>query len=227
MSWLPPGDAAALIASVALWVGFTVIIEHSRWTPQTLTAIVNGRRLVWMREAMDRDFRITDVSLLTTLMNSVSFFASASLILLGAAAAALGTVSHGFEEVQAAIPFIKMASRALVEFKLLLIGVIFIYSFLNFTWSIQQFNYCCILLGSAPPHFAPDSDKHSYAKKAARLNALGARSFNRGLRGYYFALAALGWFFDPLLLVGGTVAVVLILARREFYSHTRQVMRDL
>jgi len=224
--WFTSGDIAALIATVALWIGFAYVVDHSRWAPVGLTAAVNAQRLAWMRMAMDRDFRIVDATILGNLMHSISFLASAALIILGVIAAALGAVGTDLEMVQQKIPFLKPETAAQIEVKLVLIGVIVIYSFLNFTWSLQQFNYCCIMLGASPRETVPEAEKEAFAGRAARLLARGGRNFNRGLRGFYYALAGLGWFVHPLALVGATLAVILILGRREFFSVTRRELMD-
>jgi len=226
MNWFPTLDFAALIVSVALWLGFELVIEHSRWAPRTLTAAVNGQRQAWMRQAMDRDFRIVDATLFGNLMHSISFLASASLIVLGVIGAALGAVGTDMEMVQQKIPFLRPETAAEIETKLVMIGVIFIFSFLNFTWSLQQFNFCCILLGASPRETISDAEKETYASRVARLANRGGRSFSRGLRGFYFALAAIGWFIHPLALVGAAFVVTLILGRREFFSVSRYEMLD-
>ena len=226
MEWLPSGDAVALIVALGLWVGFEFLIEHSRWAPRTLTAAVNGQRRAWMRLAMDRDFRIVDATLLGNLMHSISFLASASLIILGVIGAALGAVGTDMELVQQKIPFLRPETAAEIETKLVLIGVIFIFSFLNFTWSLQQFNFCCILLGASPRETISDAAKETYANRVARLANRGGRSFSRGLRGFYYALAGIGWFIHPLALIGASVLVTLILGRREFFSVSRHEMLD-
>ncbi len=222
--WISDGDIGALIASVALWLVFAWVVDHSRWSPRSLTAAVNKQRQIWMRIAMDRDFRIVDATILGNLMHSISFLASAALIILGVLAAALGAVGTDMELVQQKIPFLKPETAEQIEVKLVLIGIIIVYSFLNFTWSLQQFNYCCILLGASPRETISNPEKEAFAGRAARLLARGGRNFNRGLRGFYYALAGLGWFVHPLALVGATLAVVLILGRREFFSVTRELL---
>ena len=47
---------------------------------------------------------------------------------------------------------------------------------------------------------------------------MAAETFNDGLRGYYFAFAAIGWFFSPTIFMLATVGVVYILYHREFRS---------
>ena len=226
VDWLPSADAVALIVSIVLWVGFEWVIEHSRWAPRTLTAAVNGQRKSWMRIAMDRDFRIVDATLFGNLMHSISFLASASLIILGVVGAALGAVGTDMELVQQKIPFLRPETAAEIEAKLVLIGVIFIFSFLNFTWSLQQFNFCCILLGASPRETITDIEKETFANRVARLANRGGRSFSRGLRGFYYALASIAWFIHPVALVLAVGVVTLILGRREFFSVSRYEMID-
>jgi uncharacterized membrane protein len=62
------------------------------------------------------------------------------------------------------------------------------------------------------------------AGQAAEINITAAKSFNRGLRSIYFALAALGWLLGPWGLLAGTVLATGVLLRREFASHSRKVI---
>ena len=166
--WLSYGDIAALIATVGLWIFFAYVVDHSRWASRSLTAAVNAQRMVWMRIAMDRDFRIVDATILGNLMHSISFLASAALIILGVIAAALGAVGSDMELVQQKIPFLKPESADQIEIKLVLIGIIIVYSFLNFTWSLQQFNYCNIMLGAAPRETVSGAEKDAYKLRESK-----------------------------------------------------------
>jgi uncharacterized membrane protein len=49
---------------------------------------------------------------------------------------------------------------------------------------------------------------------------------NSGVRAYYFAFAAFGWFVHPLVFVGATLLMVLILARRQLASPTAHAIRE-
>ena len=69
-------------------------------------------------------------------------------------------------------------------------------------------------------------------QRAGRVVELAAETFNDGLRAYYFAFAAIGWFFSPLALAVATVGVVFILCRpprclsrcdRERAGHRRSI----
>ena len=221
----PVADVVALGVSIGLWMSFALIMDYSRWRVQTLTHAVNAERYHWMLRLTERENRVNDGGLIGSLMRSVSFFASASIIILGGVTAALGAVDRG-EDTMRALPFLPVISKELLEVKLAVIGLVFVYSFFKFTWSLRQFNYCCILVGGAPSPDASLEIRRAFAKRATRVNELGGRSFNEGLRGYYFALATMGWFVHPLAFVGATLWVVWILWRREFRSRTRQALRD-
>jgi len=224
---LPPADVAALLAVVALWWGFAWLTEKSRWAGLSLSAAIHRQRLDWMLQLSNREVRISDTALLGNLMRSMSFFASATVVILGGVAAMLGSSDRAYEAVVSITVFAPQGGRDVFEIKVLVLGLIFINSFLKFTWGLRQFNYCCILVGAAPMAGESEEAKKLFARRAARVCELGALSFNQGLRGYYFALATLAWFMHPLAYVGAAILVVLILWRREYHSKTRRAVRGL
>ena len=79
-----------------------------------------------------------------------------------------------------------------------------------------------MVIGSAPLEEAPDSA--DFASRASGLIGLGARHFDRGVRTYYYALAATAWFLHPILFMISTVWVTGVLIRREFRSRARAVL---
>jgi uncharacterized membrane protein len=94
---------------------------------------------------------------------------------------------------------------------------------LKFVWAHRLFGYCSILMAAVPNDPADPLAFHR-AGQAAEINITAAKSFNRGLRSIYFALAALGWLLGPWGLLAGTVLATGILIRREFASVSRQVI---
>ena len=91
----------------------------------------------------------------------------------------------------------------------------FVLAFFAFTLSLRQFNHFCIMLG-AVDHSEPTSEEEIEA--ITRMNALGARNFNSGVRAYYFSVATVAWFVSEWLPIITCVATILILAHREFFS---------
>lgn len=214
---VPLIDVIALTLFVVLWVAYTIASEHRSVGSKSLSTTMMLHRRVWMRSMCDRDNRISDASLLGNLMRSVSFLASASILVLGGLIAVMGAGDRAFAVYQD-LPFADQSSFAAFELKIFLLAVVFVYAFFQFTWSLRQFNYCCILVGSAPPVNADNTTKEIFATHAARLQTLGANTFNRGLRAYYFALAMIMWFAHAWAFMIATALVLGILYRREFRS---------
>jgi uncharacterized membrane protein len=220
---LPPLDLAALVAFLGLWVGYTVIADRLTLGGHSLLSATARHRRTWMRALCDREARVADSALLGNLMRSVSFFASASVLILGGLVALLGAGERAYAVVRD-LPLVAPMAQGAFEAKVMSLAGIFVYAFFQITWSLRQFNYCCILLGAAPPPSAPEADKDRFAEHAARLNALAANSFNRGLRAYYFASAMMTWFVHAGAFVVAGVAVVAVLYRREFRSKTLRAL---
>jgi uncharacterized membrane protein len=63
------------------------------------------------------------------------------------------------------------------------------------------------------------------AERTAALIGLAAEHTNSGLRSFYYAIAATAWCFHPLLFMVATTWVILILARRDFFSRTLGLIR--
>ena len=107
--------------------------------------------------------------------------------------------------------------------------VLFAYAFFKFGWSYRLFNYCSILIGAVP--VLRDGATHSQeveiaVRRAARMNILGGKHFNAGLRGVFFSIGYLGWFVGPAVLVLSTMLLVIVLVRRQFFSAARDALLD-
>ena len=94
---------------------------------------------------------------------------------------------------------------------------------------MRQYNFCAVLIGSAPlvdePKVTPAA-REAFACSAARVANLAGDAFNLGLRSYYFALALLAWFVHPLLSIVVSLIVVMILYHREFSSRALKGLRS-
>lgn len=217
-------DAVAFACFIAAWAGYAWVADYSPWGRRNLIRTVHALRRRWMEEAVRRDNRIGDTNLLGNLMRSVTFFTSTTIFILGGLLAVLGAADQARDILQD-LPFTQATGKTLWELKVLVLLVSFTYAFFKLTWSIRQFNYCCIILGAAPP---PDGDAallEAHGVQAARLANLGGDNFNAGLRAYYFGLGALSWFIHPAFFIAASAWVVLVLYRREFRSRTLAVLR--
>ena len=223
---IPGLDWLALAWFAVCWIGYTVYANREGRSCRSLIRGTDRMRTVWMERLLEREVRIVDSALLGNLMHSVSFFASTTMLIIGSLIAALGAVDHAVQWASN-LGLLVPTGREVWTLKLVTLIVVFIYAFFKLTWSIRQFNRCAILIGAAPSHDQlDDSKRRVWVRRLGRLNALTGDDFNRGLRAYYFAFAALGWFFSPLAFVVATALVVRILFGREFRSEVVRLLRD-
>lgn len=226
LDWMGPLDGVALALFLVVWTGYTLIVDHTRARDHSITAYMNRKRLSWMDAASRRDLRIVDTQILGNLLTGVGFFASTTIFVLGGLMAMLGVADRA-ADVLADIPFAAAAaSPAAWEAKVLVMLLIFIYAFFKFAWAFRLANYCSITVGSMPAADLADTPKVAgIVTVAAALSMQSGHHFNRGLRAYFFALAALGWLIGAPLFMALTVLVVGVLYRREFRSHALKALK--
>ena len=68
-------------------------------------------------------------------------------------------------------------------------------------------------------------EAEAHAQRTVAIVDRASRHFNRGLRAYFFALAALAWFVHPWLMIMAATWVVFVLYRREFRSKALAAIR--
>jgi uncharacterized membrane protein len=214
----------ALTWFVVCWAGYTLYADWIQAEHGLMGATSHHRRR-WMEQMIQREMRMTDAALLALQSRSAAFFAQTTVFILGGLVALLGAQEKA-AGVVAEVPFAVKTGPVGWEIKIGLLAVIFIYAFFKFTWSIRQFNYVAMLIGAAAPANAGSQACEASARRAGSMGDLAVSHFNEGVRGYYFGLAALGWFVHPWLLIAASTWVVLVLWRREFHSRTLAALRD-
>jgi uncharacterized membrane protein len=222
---LSPVDWLSLATFFACWAGYAWFSEHSRWGADGLIGTSRNFRLQWAYGMLERDIRVMDSTLIGNLMTSVSFYANTTIYIIAGLVAALGA-SEKLLSVTAELPFAGVGNRELLEIKLMLLLASFVFAYFKFTWSLRQFNLLSILVGAAPLGKAGEAGIDNYARKVAGANNLAGDDFNRGIRAYYFGLAASGWLLHPLALAGLALGVLVVLYRRDYRSPALHVLRD-
>lgn len=215
-------STVALVWFVLCWAGYQLYANYLK-RDRSLMGATATHRVRWMEQMAARDNRILDSTLLQTQAQSVSFFASTSILILGGLVALMGSHDEA-RALVSGVPFAEKIDALGWEIRIGLLLMIFIYAFFKFTWSMRQYNYVALLVGATPP--AGHDDCRDYGQRAARMSHLAVNHFNDGIRAYYFGLAAIGWFFHPWIFIAATTWVVLVLWRREFRSRTLAALRD-
>jgi uncharacterized membrane protein len=206
-------DFGAVAFILAAWFAIGLRIENA-------TAKKPYRR-EWMKEFITRQPRIFDANILGNLRQGTTFFASSAMIAIGGGVALIGNV----DRLTALASDLNLGgSPALVwDIKIAFVLLFITNAFLKFVWAHRLFGYCSIIM-AAVPNEADNPTALPRAMKAAEINIIGARSFNRGLRSIYFAITALFWLVSPTALIIASCLTVFIIWRREFNSHSRTVL---
>lgn len=228
MSWwgFSITDVVAVAFFVTAWLGHYYIINRSPWRTRTITFHMNNMRVQWMEELLDRDPRMFDALVQNGFQQGVLFFASTSILIVGALLAGLGATEEAVD-ILTDLPFSTTTTRTVWEIKIMLITCIFVFSFFKFAWSYRQFNYVMIVAGAAPtPGSLSDEEHQNYAKKMAAMHALAALHFTTGLNAYFFALAAFAWFLNAWVFIVATIWITAVLFRRAFASKFVKILTD-
>jgi uncharacterized membrane protein len=223
---LPFHDLIALGLLVFAWLVSGWLTEHPPKSLPSVSILMEDYRREWMRTFVTRVPRIFDATVIESLRQGTAFFASASLIAIGGGVALIGNAA-AVQRLAADLTLTGVAATTAPDIAVRMLPTVALLAnaLLKFVWANRLFGYCSVLM-AAVPNEADDPLAYHRAAQAGEINITAARSFNRGLRSIYFALAALGWLLGPWGLVAGTVAATAILLRREFASTSRRVILD-
>ena len=211
-------DYVALACFAAAWLAYYLAVERTAVGSISLNRLMNRHRYRWMRVQSGRDNRIIDANINSSLQNGTAFFASTSLIAIGGSHALLRSPDEVLG-IFAHLSFGANASRVAWEVKVLGLTIIFVYAFFKFAWSYRLFNYAAILIGAVPERKEADEEAVLVAAwRAASMNTVAGRHFNRGQRAFFFSLAYLGWFISPYVLIVATAFVLYVMWHRQFAS---------
>lgn len=219
-------DGWAIALYLSCFLGYGYVAALPLFERRSISGAVQRQRERWMQNMALRDVRIVDAQLLGGLSQGNAFFASTSAIIIGGLAAMLGS-GEKVQSLLERLPAVLPSSPVLFELKVLLLMAIFVFAFFKFAWAFRLSHYAAIMIG-ATPILEPDT-RHAclaHSGRTARLIGLAASHANTGLRAFYYAIAAMAWFFHPVALMAATLWVLIILIRRDYFSRSRRLMLE-
>jgi uncharacterized membrane protein len=217
-------DLLALAWFLGAWAGYSYFLSSTERNKHGLNAEMDIRRERWMQQMLKREMRMVDAQIVAALQNGTAFFASTSLIAIGGSLSLLRSTGE-ILQVIAALPFGSKMTAEQWEAKTIGLAIIFVYAFFKFGWAYRLYNYVAIMVGATPPASEKDTpEAKAHTLRLGRLCEVAGRHFNRGQRAFFFALGYLGWFISPWLLMITSVAVAIILWRRQFNSDSRAAL---
>lgn len=214
-------DFAAISLLVLAWAWIDWRIERSASSRVSVSRLMDDYRKAWMKEFVTRQPRIFDSQLIANFRQGATFFASAAMIAIGGGLALIGNTDQ-LEGIANDLT-LSSAPKFVWEVKLMTVLLLLSNAFLKFVWAHRLFGYCSVIM-AAVPNDPEDKLAYSRAEQAADLCISAARSFNRGMRSTYFALAAVAWLAGSFALIIATGLTLAMLLRREFSSKSRDAL---
>jgi len=221
-------DWILLFCVFVIWWLYASFAKAKAKTSYTVASALHRHRYEWVRRMLTRDNRMSDVSIVRGVEQSVIFFASSALLVIGAL---LTTVAQD----EAVISQLTQRDfnywlAAPTELKLMVISVVFIRAFFHLTWGVRQYNMLAVLIGGAPTHAEVatmnGASVDRIASSISRVADRAGHAFNYGLRSWYFAMSFGAWLISAWLMVASAVIVAMVLYRREFRSKSLTSMVD-
>ncbi len=219
-------DLIALAWYVLTWGVFGLMTDYARWHRGSLSRLMDRERRNWMRMLSKRDVRMVDTAIMGSLQNGTAFFASTSLLALGATLTLLNQSERVYAIVsELPLPHVT-GSRQALEIKVLGLAVVYGYAFFKFGWAYRLYNYAAILLGAIPPLSEDPAVVRRATERAADMQVHAGHHFHWGLRSLFFSIGYLGWFIGPIVFFFSSTLIVTILTRRQFWSPARIALLD-
>jgi uncharacterized membrane protein len=224
---LTPLDAMAVAWFALIFIGYQNLSRIRWFDRRSIAGAVQRHRITWMRNMAVRENRMSDSMLMQQLGQGNAFFASTSAIGIGALLSLLGA-GDKMQALIEKLPFVARTDGGLFDVKLMLLVVVFVYAFFKFAWAFRLSHYCGIMIGATPVASADNKSAcEVHADQVSALIGIAADHANRGLRAFYFAIAAMTWVINPVVFLIATTWVLVILVRRDFYSRSRRVLAGI
>lgn len=214
-------DIFALSYMIVIWLCYARYAKYraKHTNKPSLSRSLKSHREAWVHSILRREMRMTDSNLLGNQERVVGFFASTTLLLLAAVISAL-TSSELVRQLAAGFPYAVEQTDTIVQIKFFCLAVLLVLAFFNVTWSLRQYGFANVMMGSLPDHLEPlsDADRNRIVKQFTKLLDSAGHDNNNALRGYYFGIAMVFWLFHPILFIFGSTVVVGVLFTRECHS---------
>ena len=216
-------DVLALIWYLFLWRLYAWVTDDSKFHKETLSYAMHEERRRWMIAMSHRDIRVLDGTIITGLQGSTQFFASTSLLAIGAGFALMSASDQIITAMEVSTLHIEIEKERFYT-KVVVLMVLYAYAFFKFGWAYRLFNYCAIMIAATPEYEHELREKK--ALQAADMNIEASKQFNLGLRTFFMSIPVLAWFGGAWAFALVATWVASVLAIRQFKSRPREIARS-
>jgi len=222
--YLPEGfglaHAAAIVLILALWGFYTPIL--GLLGRGSLNSQLHAVRLRWlqMHQGIEREHRVFDAILLGHISNSISYFGSGTLLVLAGLVGALANVNSVYLLTRSLAFVDQTMTLHLFTLCVFLLTAILAQCFFSFTYALRKMAYTFAMLGGLQATRADTPEARIMGEQSAVVLTEAVRSINTGIRGYYYAVAALFLFSGPYVCMAATLTITGLLYYRQLFSPT-------
>lgn len=185
----------------------------------TLNAQLHVVRLKWMRMLLNsrRENRVFDSILLGHISSSMSFFGSATLIVLAGLVGTLASINRVHASVTE-MAFFPPISLSVFTMNFAAITLIMAICFFSFTYAIRKLAYSLAMIGGLDEAPGESAQSKVMIQQTASVLTESLKSLNNGIRGFYFAVAGIFLFVGPVISIFMTLFLSLLLYYRQGLS---------
>ena len=226
--WMLPNDfsfthACAIVLLLTSWFAYSTIFKVM--SKESINSKLIAVRWQWIKQITRYERSPFDAILIGHIVHSVAFFGSATLIVL----AGLFSVAINLDSIHATmigLHFINNASIELFTIHFALLAVVLTISFFSFVYALRKLVYAIALIGALPVitgSRAVDYDEDSLdllIEDTSMVVTESLKTFNFGIRGYYYAIAAIFLFVSPLACMLVTLVATSVLIYRQLSTST-------
>ena len=219
--WLPIDfgwpHAIAVTLILGLWGFYSSIL--GTFGKGSLNTQLHAVRQRWLQvhQGVGREHRVIDAILLGHISSSISYFGSATLIILAGLLSAMVNIGRIYA-VTRDLKFLAPMTLDLFTFNFALVTLILVLCLFAFTYALRKMAYTFALLGGLEVTVADTPEARIMGEQTARVLTEAVRSINNGIRGFYYAIAALFLFAGPWTSIGATLLITGLLYYRQLFS---------
>ena len=210
-----PSDWIALAVYLICLLGYRTFLSFMlRNRPGRLfLGKLQQYRNAWIETHSGSQESIVVVQTLRNTIMSASFLASTAILLIMGAFNLLHTLHSSAKPLKPLVLY-GVSDPGVEVVKILLVIIVLSYCFFNFTWHIREINYMSFIL-NIPKERLDEIEGGDSTPHIAQMFLTSGLYFSLGMRGYYFLIPLMMWFFSPILLIVATMSILLILLRRD------------
>ena len=228
LSMLPGDFSLPHLLAISLlllsWFSYPVIFKIIG--KETINSKLLSVRRQWLKQVTQHGRSPFDSILIGHIVHSVAFFGSATLIVI----AGLFSIVMNLESIHGtmtSLHFIGNISIELFTINFSLLALVLTISFFSFVYALRKLVYSIALIGALPVSDSPDSGNlDMLIEDTTTVITESLKTFNFGIRGYYYAIAAMFLFASPLICILATLFVTGVLVYRQMNTSTAHAISN-